>query len=381
MLSQRLKQLRLARGLSLEALSAEIGGIVTKQSLLKYEQGKTMPSATVVNRLAKVLGVKTIYLWSEPIIRAKFIAYRKGSRLTVRERERIESLVSHELEQRFRLQELSGRAGASKLPIQSLRIKTVEDADKAAESLRSTWNLGQDPIKSVVEVLEDRLIHVLEIGADEKFDGISAVAYGEEQRVKCAAIVSRQGVPADRQRFNHAHELGHLVLKIPQDVTEEAAANRFGGAFLAPAAALYREVGTKRASIPLEELILLKRRFGMSIQALLHRLHDLGVISNSYYRGWCIDINQRGWRKQEPAPLELEEPKWLNQNVLRALSEGWITKEEAETILGRPVDAHTPLSLTQRRAFARLPVEERARVLQEQAAKMIDNYSGKHVAD
>jgi hypothetical protein len=110
-------------------------------------------------------------------------------------------------------------------------------------------------------------------------------------------------------------------------------------------------------------------------------LHDLGVISNSYYRGWCIDLNQRGWRKQEPAPLEREKPEWLNQNVLRALSEGWMTKEEAETILGQPVDAHTPLSLTQRRAFAKLPVEERARVLHEQAAKMIDHYSGKHVAD
>ena len=35
MICQRLKQLRLARGLSLDALAAEMGGIVTKQALSK----------------------------------------------------------------------------------------------------------------------------------------------------------------------------------------------------------------------------------------------------------------------------------------------------------------------------------------------------------
>ena len=35
----RLKQLRLARGLSLDELAAAMGGIVTKQALSKYELG------------------------------------------------------------------------------------------------------------------------------------------------------------------------------------------------------------------------------------------------------------------------------------------------------------------------------------------------------
>ncbi len=375
MLSKRLKQLRLARGLSLEALAAELGGIVTRQALLKYEQGKMMPSPTVANKLAAALGVKAIHLWSEPVVHAEFLAHRKGSRLAKREDERIQSLVSHELEQRYRLQELSGRVVGPQLSIKSLKIRNEEDAEKAAEQVRERWNLGQDPISSVVDILEDHLIHVIEIEADEKFDGLSAIAYDDRQQVKSAAVIIRRGVPADRQRLTKAHELGHLVLNIPASMDEETAAFRFGAAFLAPATVIYREVGTKRANIPLPELILLKRRFGISIQALLRRFRDLQIISNAYYRDWCIEINRHGWRKEEPFPLDEEKPKWLSQNVLRALSEGWITKEEAETILGKAVDVQIPLSLTQRRAFAKLSVEERGRLLQEQSAKMVEYYS------
>src|SRR5450756_1113927 len=83
MISQRLRQLRLARGLSLEALAAAIGGAVTKQALSKYEQGTARPSPVVLNRLAEALGVKAAYLLSEPDIEVQFIAYRKGSALAI----------------------------------------------------------------------------------------------------------------------------------------------------------------------------------------------------------------------------------------------------------------------------------------------------------
>lgn len=78
---QRLKQLRLARGLSLEDLAAAMGGIVTKQALSKYELGLSKPSPLVLNRLAGALGAKAAYLWSDPSITCKFIAYRKGTGL------------------------------------------------------------------------------------------------------------------------------------------------------------------------------------------------------------------------------------------------------------------------------------------------------------
>jgi transcriptional regulator with XRE-family HTH domain len=374
MINQRLKQLRLARGLSLEGLAAEMGGIVTKQALSKYEQGKAQPSPVVLNKLAAALGVKAAHLWSEPSIQVKFIAYRKGSGLLKREQLKVESFVSQELEERIRLQELTHQFDNSGLSIQTLHVKTLEDSERASEVMRKKWNLGNDPIASVTGVLEDHLIHVLEIDANERFDGISAVGYDEEDCVKAAAVVTRRGVVGERQRLNITHELGHLVLDISKDIDEEKAAFRFGTAFLAPAEVVFREVGSKRAFIQPEELLLLKRRFGMSIQALLYRLRDLGIITESYYRQWCMDISRLGWKKQEPLDLQPEQPQWLRQNVLRALGEGLMTQGEAERMLGETMEIKQSLTLRQRRAFMKLPLEERRRILAEQAEKMAAYY-------
>ena len=75
---------------------------------------------------------------------------------------------------------------------------------------------------------------MIEIDAAEKFDGISAVTYDPGGRGHSAAVVTRRGVPGERQRLSLAHELGHLTLKIPEAVDQETAAFRFGVAFWPP---------------------------------------------------------------------------------------------------------------------------------------------------
>lgn len=374
MISQRLKQLRQARGLSLQSLAAAMGGIVTKQALSKYEQGKARPSPVVLNKIAETLSVKSAHLWSKPTVHVQLIAYRKLSSLPKKEQARVEGSVRHALEERVRIQDLTQWFDGSDIPVQACRVDQLEDAEHAAETLRKQWRLGLDPIASVVGVLEDHSIHVLQMDVSQKFDGISAVAYDDAQHVVGAAVVTRRGVAGDRQRLNLTHELGHLVLNISKKVDEEKAAFRFGAAFLAPSDLMYREVGTKRAFILPEELLLLKRRLGMSLQALLYRLRDLGIITESYYKKWCVDINRLGWRTREPGEMTPEQPQWLCQHVLRAFAEGMMTKEEAERKLGEAIEGSPPLSLVERRAFMKLPLEERRKILAEQMEKMMDHY-------
>jgi transcriptional regulator with XRE-family HTH domain len=374
MIGKRLRQQRLARGLSLEALATEIGGIVTRQALSKYELGKSQPSPVLLNKLAQALGVKSEYFFREQSIQVRFIAYRKGSGLGKREQEKVLNLVRQALEERIRLQELIQQVNCYELPVQAFRVETPHDAERAAEELRTQWNLGLDPLASVTGMLEAHFIHVIEIDASEKFDGISAAAYSEEGQVVAAAVVTRRGVPGERQRLNLTHELGHLVLNISENVDYEKAAFRFGGALIAPQEMVEREMGAKRTLIPTEELLLFKRRFGMSLQALLYRLRDLGIITDSYYKQWCIDINRLGWRTREPFEFEPEQPQWLRQNVLRALAEGIVSKDEAERMLGETIEMEEPLSLIGRRAFMKLSLEERRRIMAEQAYKMAQYY-------
>lgn len=368
MVGHRLRQLRLARGLTLEALVAQMAGIVTKQALSKYEHGKAEPSPVVLGKLAGALGVKAVHLWAEPEVAVQFVAYRKRSRLGKREQERVESLACQALEERVRLQELTGQTNGSTLPIQQLPVRSLEDAEAAAQQVREAWNLGLAPIASVVDVLESHFVHVLEVDAKEEFDGISAVARDDERNVVAAAVVTRGGIAGERQRLNLTHELGHLVLKIKDKVNEETAAFRFGGSFLAPADVLCRDVGVKRNVIDFTELQLLRKRYGMSLQALLHRLCDLDVISQAHYRKWCRDISMLGWKKREPGESEPEQPQWLRRTVLHALAEELITKEQAENLLGEKLKAQTPLALMKARAFMQLPLDERRRILERQAA-------------
>ena len=68
-----------------------------------------------------------------------------------------------------------------------------------------------------------------------------------------------------------------------------------------------------------------------------------------------------------------EQPQWLRQNVLRALAEKLITAEKAQELL-KPITLEEPLSLIERRAFLRLPIAERSRLLAEQAEEMVSYY-------
>lgn len=166
-------------------------------------------------------------------------------------------------------------------------------------------------------------------------------------------------------------------MKIGTDtLDEEAAAFRFGAAFLLPADTLRKEVGPKRSFVSLPELLLLKRRFGVSVQAILHRLcRDLEIITEAHYKQWCIEINMSGFRKMEPAPLEAEEPQWLKRNMLRALAENLMTTDEAASMSITVDEDRVGLGATTRRAFFKLPIAERQRILAAQAEKMASHYS------
>jgi len=373
MIGERLIQLRLAQNLTLDALAQKMGGIVTKQALSKYEQNLTQPSPIVLARLSAALGVKANYLLSPSNISVEFIAYRKLTSLPEREKARVKSVVTQCLEDRVRVQTLVGQSKPDFLPWNLLGISSLEDTESHANEIRKLWELGASPISSVVGTLEEHQLCVLSIEADEKFDGISALGRDTSGNVLAGVLVTRRGVSGERQRLNLTHELGHSVLRIPSNIDEEQAAFRFASAFLVPAERLIREVGARRSYVHISELLILKKQFGISLQALVRRMRDLGIINDSYYRRWFVYIGKQGWKKQEPDELPTETPQWLKRNLSRLVGEGAISQEEAERILGASIDVQQPRNIVQRRAFLGLPMEQRRKKLAVQA-KLLAGY-------
>jgi len=225
-----------------------------------------------------------------------------------------------------------------------------------------------------VDEMESRLVHVIEVEAPESFDGLSLVAYDEKKKPVAVAAAVRRGVPGDRQRLSLAHELGHIVLKVVgDDVTEEKAAYRFASALLAPASALRREVGERRSAVDLGELVMLKQRYRMSLQAIVYRLRELGIISDNHGQNWFVSIKGKGWGKVEPWEILKEEPTWLRRNVHRAIAEGVLRRDEARGLLG--TDAFDEnMDSSERLEMMQMTREERRRLLEQSVAETVADY-------
>lgn len=374
MLGQRIKQFRLAKNYSLDELVAATGGIVSKVALSKYERGIIKPSNRVLAAIAKALNVKTINLALQPNVKVQFVAYRKGSGLSKKEQSNVESLITSKLEDRVKIQDLLFSSSKPNLPVKSFKVKSIKDVESFAIELRSKWKLGLDPISNLTELLENNFVHVIFIDNAKSFDGISALVYANDTQLKAAAVVSKNHIPGERQRLNLAHELGHIVLDIAPNLDEERVAFRFGGAFLAPKDSVLNIVGSRREHFQPRELFILKKIFGISIQALLFRLKDLEIISQTSFSNWYRLINKNNWKKNEPMPMKEETSHWFEKNVLHAFSEGLISSDEAARLLGENIDSQE-LSLIKKKEFLKLSQTDRSKILSEQAEKFIQYYT------
>ncbi len=370
MLGERLKRFRIARGMTLADLETAIDRLVSSSTLSKYERGTLQPSARTLNRIAVAFGIKSAQLWGEPLCDVESIAFRKKTKLGKREQERIKAFVAEEVEKRVWLQEQISEQNTLELPILGTTVSDLDDAEEAAYTLRETLGLDITPIKNLMGVLEEQGIYIIEVNASKTFDGLSAVARDTNAKVIAAAIAIRSEIPGDRQRLNIAHELGHLILDIDKNVDPEKAAFRFGAAFLATAEQLCKDVGQKRKRFYEKQLFDLKKRYGMSIQAIFYRLKDLEIITDAYYKKWCIDINKFGWKKKEPINISPEKPARFYQQVHHALSDELITAKDAKRLLNQKEQSPTETSLSRQRQFLTLPKKERHRILSEQAKEM-----------
>ena len=361
LIGPRLRQARLAAGLSLEGLASKLSRPLSKQALSKYETNKADPSATTLMDIARALGVKPSFLLSEPQVSVEWVGYRKHASLGTRDRETITAIAIKRLENEISLRQLFSVGLNHSLP-HGIAVHDVDSAEAAANRVRSTWKLGELPINGVIETIEDHGGIVLSWGEVREFDGLSGWT-NEDAPV----MVINAARTVDRRRFDAAHELGHLAmsLQVSEDQYEKLV-HRFAAAFLVPRSAALRELGSRRRTLSFEELGLLKQRWGLSMSAWARRAKDLEIIDYAHYRQLNIEIRRRGWHRIEPYQYEgREEPLLLRRLVWRALTERIISPRDAQEIWPDYEHDTEPIveSKLSLRDLARLPREERHRIL------------------
>lgn len=301
---ERLKLARRFNKLTLSELAERLE--VSKQMISKYEKSLNQPSGENLFLIEEILGFPRNFYFEENFINEKIgnTYFRSLSKATKKDIEaqkiRIDFLA---LIYKFVDEYIE-------LPLQNFPELDVEnmDIEKMAEKVREYWGLGDKPIKNMVEVLE---VNGFIVSTSKmNLDVIDAYTQTREVNGKETYFIVLGSDKGSRYRrqFDAAHELAHILiheafldistLSKEEEREIENQANDFASAFLLPKEAFSRDVSMMPTN--LDHYLFLKKKWHVSVGAMVRRAYNLGIISNSNYTNLQRMMSKMGWRKAEP---------------------------------------------------------------------------------
>jgi Zn-dependent peptidase ImmA (M78 family)/transcriptional regulator with XRE-family HTH domain len=334
--AERLKSARVLKGYSLQDLANQLNNTITRQSLHKYEKGEVMPDSRMIGLLSDKLGLRPDYFFSKTQIELGKIEFRKLDRLPVKDESRIIEFVKDKLGRYLELEKILCIETEFVNPVTlTSAVKNLDDIEQAVADVRKEWDMGTDAVANTIELLENHHIKVVEVEAGDSFDGMQTYVNG---KIPVIAVNRDKVKSADRKRFTVLHELAHLVLPLNglSESTKEKFCHQFAAALLFPKEAAIRELGISRSKVLLPELGALKKEYGISMQAIVMRAKDLGILSDNYTRHFFFMIKQMGWKVQEPVDYIGDECSGRFEQLLyRALAEELITIGKAAQLCNK----------------------------------------------
>jgi len=299
---------REARGLSQTRLSRLAG--VSQAQISKVEAALVDTSPEVLAALAKALRMpEHFFFQTDSVLGAG------TSEFFHRKRQAVPTGVLNQIHAHVNILRIHVARLLRAVELPECRIPSLELSDfkggasEAARAVRAVLNLPAGPIPNVVRVVEDAggLVIPCAFGAYE-VDAISRWVPGLPP-----LFFINSSAPVDRFRMNLAHELAHMVLhRLPEPEMEDQA-NSFAAEFLMPAT----DIKTQLYGLTLARLAALKPYWRTSMGSLLKRGSDLKCITTGAARYLWIQLSKRGYRKREPAELDLApEPPALLREII-----------------------------------------------------------------
>ena len=325
---QRLQFARARCGMSRTKLAIRLD--VTTKTLQRWESGDVLPSDLQQRRLAEALRVLPSFFGRDELehLPEGSVSFRALSKMTAGERDsatangRLGVEVIEWIEDKFQLPDTD---------IEALPGHTPE---LAAAATRASWELGTGPIPHLLAVLELHGARILSLPPGSR--SVDAFSFYRSGKPYIFLDTSRT---AERQRFDAAHELGHLVIHAdhsePHGRAAEADANAFASAFLMPRESILSS-GLRNAA--LSDVLRHKRHWKVSATALAYRLNELNLMTEWGYRSLCIELSRRGYRSSEPNSALGHETSQVLPKVLKALRAKGIRQKELAAEFGLPVE-------------------------------------------
>ena len=337
---KRLKSAREMKGFSMADLAGEMSDIISRQAICKYEAGKMLPDSSVLIRLADALGVNIDYFF-RPFITSPLaeIEFRKKAKMSEKSRKALQQQVMDHIERYYEIEDIVG-IDDTNLPLGTrIAVATREDVIGFAKELRKEWNLGNDGITDVIGLLESKGIKVIEFDATTDFDGLSGKIGND------IVIVLNSNInPTERKRFTALHELGHLIMKFDaklDDKAKEKLCHTFASEFLLPVDVFRSLLGDiSKSTLNMVKFAEIQHNYGISIDALLKKAEDEGMITGNRYKTYHIRKNTIPEFKEyvERSRIEEEIPHRFISLVYDAYSNSLISVSKAATLLNKPIN-------------------------------------------
>jgi Zn-dependent peptidase ImmA (M78 family)/DNA-binding XRE family transcriptional regulator len=328
--AKRIKSARTLAGLSLRELSQRMDGIVSHNAITKYENGLMMPDSKVLLALAKALDVKSDYFLRPYTVTVDSIAFRKKSKLSIKNLNYIQQKVSDEVEKYIEIEQFLNISSEFLKPVNHIKIRTGNDIEFAVNFLLEYWRLGSKALPNVIELLECNEIKVIEINADEDFKVLSGWA-----NEIIPFIVINMNLSIESKRFIVLKELGHLLLNFDRTLenkTFEKLCNRFAGAMLINQGTMFNLLGRSRNNISQFELETIKASHGISVYEIMSRARDLSIINQDKFKAFRIWIDETEERRRETAFKQYvgrEQSDRFKRLLYMATSEEFISMSKA----------------------------------------------------
>jgi Zn-dependent peptidase ImmA (M78 family)/DNA-binding XRE family transcriptional regulator len=271
---------------------------VSKSSANRMEQDLLEASPVVVGQLSKVLNYPEEFFYQKGEILPLALSYRKRDNVPARILSQIEANITI---YRLNIERLLLASSPVDVQIPILDVLKLKSPEECAKELRKLWKLPKGPIEDLSEVLEAKGIMLISFDFEtDRVDGRFMILLE-----KFPVIITNKRLLGDRQRFTLAYQLGHLVMHqytspgFGRDLSHEA--NLFAAEFLMPE----KDIKPDLEGLTLQKLAVLKKKWKVSMQALLYRASNLQLLSVSQKNYLLQQFNQQNIRRREPKELDI----------------------------------------------------------------------------
>jgi Zn-dependent peptidase ImmA (M78 family) len=292
----RLRKARQETGLSQGAFARAVG--LSSEFISLLEAGKRTPSLDTLNKISSFLNKDTSFFFQ--VREPAFTVLLRGDSLDDAARVVLRKFQRY-CERYLNLEEETGR----RLELAPLYANI--SPERMADEERRRLGLGEEPIRDVFALCELNGCRILRAPIHEASKLSGVFVFMEDRNAAFALVNSAQTL--GRQVFTAAHEYCHYLRdRLDSPVVDNADmfvdeyvslyapreqfAQAFAARFLMPPskvrATAEKEIGSTRLTY--DDVIFLKRYFGVSVQAMLRTLRNIGMLrSERFEEYWKRD--------------------------------------------------------------------------------------------